>query len=311
MSLCVPEGTNPTYLSGLPVETIFMPPHGPLPPAVATVDFFVAPEDTQRIREALPHMPSLRVFQVLSAGVDWVLPLVPSGVTFCNGAGIHDVPVSEWVMAAILASCKRFFDYRAIQQKATWGGLAANDWYLAEPAPMDDLEGKTVLLLGYGSIGQAVEARLRPFGVEIVRVAKHERAGVHGAHELSDLLPLADVLVVLAPHTAETDKMLGADLLAKLKPGTLLVNASRGGVIDSRALLQELQDGRLQASLDVTDPEPLPDGHPLWTAPGVFITPHLAGWSPRQLERAYAFIRDQVRRHLGNEPLRNVVAEGY
>jgi phosphoglycerate dehydrogenase-like enzyme len=176
---------------------------------------------------------------------------------------------------------------------------------------MDDLAGKTVLLLGYGSIAQAVEARLRPFGVEIVRVAKHARAGVHGPQELADLLPLADVLVVLAPHTAETDKLLGMELFAKLKPGALLVNASRGKVIDTQALLRGLLEGRLQACLDVTDPEPLPDGHPLWTAPGVFITPHLAGWSPRQLDRAYAFVRDQVRRHLANEPLVNVVAEGY
>ncbi|HEY8684164.1 MAG TPA: 2-hydroxyacid dehydrogenase [Chloroflexota bacterium] len=313
MRLCVPEATPAEHLAGIPAEVIVerLPSTGPLPDGIANVDFFVPPEDTDRIREAVRQMPSLKVIQVLSAGVDWVLPVIPPGVTLCNGSGIHDTPVSEWVVAAILATCKRFFHYRAIQLQQRWGGPTPNDWYEGGEGPMDDLEGKTVLLLGYGSIGQAVEKRLVPFGVDIVRVARRPRQGVHETKELPTLLSSTDILVVLAPHTVETDGLLDRELLSRLKKGSVVINASRGKLIDPDALMGALAAGQVRAALDVTEPEPLPDGHPLWSAPNVFITPHVAGWSPRQLDRAYAFVRDQIRRYLSGEPLLNLVTDGY
>jgi len=308
----VPEATPVGHLTGIPGWVVIerLPALGPLPGGIAAVDFFVPPEDPDRIGEAVRQMPSLKVMQVLSAGVDWVLPLVPPGVTLCNGSGIHDTPVSEWVVAAILSTCKRFFHYRQVQLERHWGGPSPNDWYEGGAGPMEDLEGKTVLLLGYGSIGTAVEKRLAPFGVQILRVARTARPGVHEVTDLPQLLDKTDVLVVLAPHTMETEHLLGAKLLSRLKKGSIVVNASRGKLIDTDALMKALEGGQLRAALDVTDPEPLPDGHPLWTASNVFITPHLAGWSPKQLERAYRFVGDQVRRYVAGEPLINQVTAG-
>jgi phosphoglycerate dehydrogenase-like enzyme len=313
MRLCVPEGTPARHLAGIAQEVIVerLSSAGPLSSGIASVDFFVPPEDTDRIREAVSQMPSLKVIQVLSAGVDWILPVVPPRVMLCNGSGIHDTPVSEWVVAAMLATCKRFFHYRAVQLEQRWGGPNPNDWYEGGEGAMDDLEGKIVLILGYGSIGLAVEKRLAPFGVQILRVARRPREGVYETRDLPGLLPRADIVVVLAPHTVETDGLISSEFLARLKKGSVVINASRGKLIDPEALEIALRSGQVRAALDVTEPEPLPDGHPLWTAPGVFITPHVAGWSPRQLDRAYAFVRDQIRRYLNGQPLMNQVADGY
>ena len=145
----------------------------------------------------------------------------------------------------------------------------------------EDLAGRTVMILGYGSIGKAVAERLAPFEVDLIRVARRRRAGVHGAVELPDLLPSAQVLIVLLPFTPETDGLLSSQLLKLLPDGALLVNAARGRIIDQDALLELLSSGRLRAALDVTEPEPLPHEHPLWDAPGVLITPHLAATAVR------------------------------
>ncbi|HWX74081.1 MAG TPA: NAD(P)-dependent oxidoreductase, partial [Solirubrobacteraceae bacterium] len=175
----------------------------------------------------------------------------------------------------------------------------------------DCLAGKTVLIVGYGSIGQALEARLAPFEVELIRVARSARAGVHSAQDLPDLLARADVLVVLLPFTAATVGLLSADMLALLPERAWVINAARGRIVDQDALLELVQAGRLSAALDVTDPEPLPREHPLWDAPGVLITPHLAGDSPRASRKAFALVGDQVRRYVAGEPLINVVEQGY
>lgn len=176
---------------------------------------------------------------------------------------------------------------------------------------LPDLEGKRVLLLGYGSIGKAVEERLRPFGVEVLPVARHARPGVYTPQDLPHLLPQADAVVVLLPLTPETRRLVDREFLSRMKPGALLVNAGRGPVVDTEALLEAVREGRVRAALDVTDPEPLPPGHPLWRAEGVFITPHVAGLSQGFHRRAARFLADQVGRYLRGEPLRNVVQEGY
>jgi phosphoglycerate dehydrogenase-like enzyme len=168
-----------------------------------------------------------------------------------------------------------------------------------------------VLILGYGSIGAAVETRLAAFDVELIRVARHARAGVHAVHELGSLLPLAEIVVVLLPLTRETTGLLDADLLGRLRPGALLVNAARGPIVDTRALVELLRARRVRAALDVTDPEPLPLDHPLWDAPDVLITPHLAGDTDAAERRAFALVGEQVRRYMRNEPLANVVEHGY
>jgi phosphoglycerate dehydrogenase-like enzyme len=178
----------------------------------------------------------------------------------------------------------------------------------------EDLAGKTVLIVGYGSIGAAIEARMTPFGVTMVRVARsaREQPKVSAISELHSLLPAADVVVLIVPLTEATMGLMGAKEIARMKPGALLVNAARGPVVVTDALVEALQAGRIRAALDVTDPEPLPVGHPLWTAPNCLITPHVGGSTPEFIHRAFRFAAEQVRRFVAGQPLENVVTDaGY
>ncbi|HET7338073.1 MAG TPA: 2-hydroxyacid dehydrogenase [Candidatus Dormibacteraeota bacterium] len=250
----------------------------------------------------MPRLDGLAVVQTLSAGVDWLVGSVPAGVVLCDAAGVHDVPVSEWTMTAILAM------QRELPLQLEWQKTAS--WHRPGPETAD-LEGSTALILGSGSIGRALESRLAPFGVNIIRVARERRDGVHAASDLPGLLPQADIVVILLPLTSETKGMVDSRFLASMHDDALLVNAARGPIVDTAALLAEVQRGRLRAALDVTDPEPLPDGHPLWSAPGVLITPHTAGSSRAFAARAWRFVADQIGRYTRGEPLRNVVVNGY
>jgi phosphoglycerate dehydrogenase-like enzyme len=262
-------------------------------------EFLVPLSGDQRLRELLPRMKALRVIQTLSAGVDW-LPPTPPGVTLCDASGTRDTAVAEWVLATILASTKTLGELRDRQREHRW------EWHQS-----GELAGSTVLILGYGSIGRAVERRLEPFEVELIRVARHARPGVHPEEEVRELLPRAEIVVVLLPLTPATRGLLNAELLECLRPGALLVNAARGPILDTAALLELLQAGRVRAALDVTDPEPLPAGHPLWDAPGLLLTPHFAGDTVAADRRAFALIGEQVRRYARGEPLANVVTQGY
>jgi phosphoglycerate dehydrogenase-like enzyme len=166
-----------------------------------------------------------------------------------------------------------------------------------------------VLILGAGGVGQALAKRLAGFEVEVTMVARTERNGVVSVSELPDVLPLADIVVVAVPLTAETERMVDAEFLASMRSGSLLVNVSRGAVVDTEALLAEVEAGRLRASLDVTDPEPLPSTHPLWTAPGVLMTPHLGGNTSAYLPRARRLVARQVRAWRSGARLDNIVFE--
>lgn len=168
-----------------------------------------------------------------------------------------------------------------------------------------------MLIVGYGSIGRALEARLLPFGVNVLRVARHKREGVYSLTELPALLPQAHVVVILLPLTAETRGLVDTRFLGTMRPGSLLVNPARGPIVDTDALTRVVLAGRLRAALDVTDPEPLPDGHPLWSAPGALITPHVAGAVRKLYDRAWGLIAEQVRRYVAGETLRNIVVDGY
>ena len=277
-----------------------IPRDGELPAEILDAEFLVPGAADKRLEAALAQMSSLRVIQTLSAGVDRLLAKVPAGVTLCDARGSRDVAVAEWVLAVVLSALKLVPQMRDAQRE--------HAWKQAQPA---ELAGRTVLILGYGSIGAAVEERLAPFGVELIRVARGERAGVHAVAELRTLLPLADIVIVLLPLTPETQGLLDAGLLSLLRPGALLVNAARGAILDTAALLELLQAGRVQAALDVTDPEPLPPQHPLWDAPGTLITPHFAGDTVAAERRAFALVGEQVRRYVRGEPLVNVVEGGY
>lgn len=248
------------------------------------------------------RLPGLKVVQAFSAGVDWLLPLIPPGVVLCSAVGVHDASVSEWVMAAMLAMRRRLPEFGDAQRRAEWNRTIAEP---DEPSqhPIADLEGQTVLVVGYGSIGRALGLRLAPFGVRLIGIAQHARSDAEPLKSLPRLLPDADVVVDLLPLTPETNKVVDADFFARMKAGALFVNAGRGGTVDTDALVGALRSGHIRAALDVTDPEPLPPGHPLWHAPNVLITPHVAGNVAREESRAYQFAGEQIRRYAAGEPL--------
>jgi len=254
-------------------------------------------EIADRLPGLFDELPHLHVIQALSAGVDWLLPKVPAGVVVCRAVGVHDGPVSEWVVAAILAMQRRLPEFVEFQQRGEWNRSTA------EPPETDDLDGHTVLIVGHGSIGRAVAVRLAPFGARVIGVARHAREDAQPVSALPDLLPQANVVVNLLPLTPETERFVDATFLARMKPGALLVNAGRGKTVDTDALLEALRSGRIRAALDVTDPEPLPADHPLWRAPNVLITPHIAGAAARWQARGYRFAGEQIRRLAAAEPL--------
>ena len=274
-----------------------------LPPSADEVEFVVYPlgANNPEITRKITQLPRLKTIQILSAGADYILPLIPAGITLCNARGAHTPATAEWTAGVIIASIRNFPRFAA--------GQLAGHW---DPAVSDPVAGKRVLIVGYGSIGEAVERRLAGWEVEIDRVARHARDGVHPIEELPQILPTADVVVILVPVTDETRQLVNAEFLKTMKDGALLVNAARGVIVDTDALLAELTSGRLRAALDVTDPEPLPDGHPLWSAPGLLLTPHVGGAVRASRERAYRVVADQLARLASGQPLLNVIGpDGY
>ena len=257
---------------------------------------FVLPDWMDReTLEAMPRLGRLRVVQALSAGTDWIEARVPPWATLCNARGARDVAVAEWVVGALLGDAYGQFE-----------AARSRRWSDAVPR---ELHGATVLIVGFGSIGREVERHLEPFGVTVIGVARQARDGVHSVAELPDLAGHADAVVVLAPLTPETRGLVDAALLGRMRDGALFVNAGRGGVVDTAALVAELRSGRLRAVLDVVDPEPLPDDHPLWDL-ALAITPHNAGDSAAADERSVRFGAEQLVRFARGEPLLNVVREG-
>jgi phosphoglycerate dehydrogenase-like enzyme len=285
------------------------------------VDFWIASLTPATSHRQWPQLKGVKAVQGLWAGVDALRPLIPPDVTLCNARGVHDAPTAEWAVTAALAMQKYLPFYADLQAKADWSGKdKAEDIYLLSegavrdpdcPVLVEEISDKTVLIVGYGSIGEAVEARLTPFGCNFLRVARSAREGVSPVAALDGLLPRADIVILTAPLTSETRGLMSAARLALMKRGALLVNAARGAVVDSEALTAALVEGRIRAALDVTDPEPLPPGHPLWRAPNLLITPHIATDTPRFMGRAFAFAGEQAQRFARGEPLRNVIRGEY
>jgi phosphoglycerate dehydrogenase-like enzyme len=270
----------------------------PGPDDLGDVVFFTVPYDRPFNTEPIPRLSGVRVVQALTAGYDDLARLVPGGVTLCTARGLHDASTAEHALALILAAQRELPRWVRAQDEGRW-----------EHAHTRSLADCRVLIVGYGSIGSALDARLRACEAETVRVAGRPRPdeGVFGVADLDGLLPAADIVVLITPLSAETRGLLDARRLALLPDGALVVNVGRGPVLDTSAILAETASGRLRAALDVTDPEPLPSGHPLWHSPGTIITPHVAGGAAAFYPRAADFIVQQVRRFAAGEPLRNVV----
>ena len=252
--------------------------------------------------DLLPELPALRWLQTLTAGTDNLAGRIPGQITVCNARGLHDTATAEQALALTLAARNDVTAYERQRQQQVWRTIRQRP----------GLADASVVLVGYGSIGKAIESRLAPFECRLTRVARSAReengVQVHAFGELSDLVGDADILIIVAPLTAETAGLVGADLLARLPDGGLVVNVGRGAIVDTDALLAELTSGRLEAALDVTDPEPLPAGHPLWTAPGLTLLPHIGGHSRAFEPRARRLVADLLTRlAVGGEPA-NIVS---
>ncbi|MGW5155705.1 2-hydroxyacid dehydrogenase [Nonomuraea wenchangensis] len=273
----------------------------PVPEGIEEVEVWVPPLiPVPDVPGTLAKMTSLRLVQTVTAGVEPYRPHMPAGTLLCNARGVHDAGTAEWAVGAMIAVLREFPGFADAQRRGEW--TYHHTGVLAD---------STVLIVGYGSIGAALERRLEGFEVEVVRVARTAREGVHGMAELPALLPRADVVVLLVPSTPDTAGMVDAAFLGRMRDGAVLVNAARGSVVDTDALVAELRTGRVRAALDVTAPEPLPEGHPLWSAPGVFITPHVAGSTPASERRMLRLIRAQLGRYRAGEDLDNVITASY
>jgi phosphoglycerate dehydrogenase-like enzyme len=301
VTICLPDSAAVRLASPHPedVEVLTWDGSGAPPAGIERVEFWVASSGLDH-KAMMQAMPQLRVVQALSAGIDYLIGLIPEGVTLCDGRGVHGGATAEWALTAILASLREFPGFVRAQEREEWTQHTT-----------DELQGKRVLIVGAGDLGEQTARRLRAFDAEPTMVARHARNGVHAVADLPKLLPAADVVVIVIPMTDETRHMVDRDFLAKMRDGALLVNAARGPVVVTDDLLAELQSGRLHAALDVTDPEPLTTGHPLWSAPNLLLTPHVGGAVRGFPERAYALVRAQLTRYAAGEPLINVVEGDY
>ena len=283
------------------------------------IDVWIPDPYSTRALRVWPHLRGVRLVLSMMAGTEWIPAAVGPHVTICNARGAHNISTAELTLTAILTMLKYVPLYVDIQRSGDWRRrseasrlyqqLTHDQRSYHPPVKLEELTGKTVLLVGHGSIGKDIERLLEPFHVEILRVARTARTQplVHPVSELDILLPRADVVVLILPLTSESKGLIGARQFTLMRQGALLVNAARGGIVQTDALVSALNSGRIRAALDVTDPEPLPPDHPLWRCPNLFITPHIGGSSPQFDARALQVAAAELRRYMNGEPLKNVV----
>jgi phosphoglycerate dehydrogenase-like enzyme len=246
----------------------------------------------------IPEMKSLKVIQSPNAGVDDVLKIRPDGVTLCNAAGVHDASTAELAVALAIASRRGFAAFARDQVAGHWGHER-----------MASLTDSKVAIVGYGNIGKTIAAMLGNFEVTITAFTRSGSDGSLTFDQFDRLLPTFDVIILIVPLTDQTHHLMNAQRLAAMKDGAALINVARGPVVDTEALIAELNSGRITAGLDVTDPEPLPHGHPLWSAKNVIITPHVGGDSEAFISRGRKLVEEQMARYASGQPLLHIVAQ--
>lgn len=241
-----------------------------------------------------------KLVQVQSIGYDGLADLLPAGITLANAATVHEASTAELTVGLILASQRGIPDFVRAERTGEW---------LQTQRP--SLADRRVLLIGYGGVGAAIEERLLPFEVEVTRVAssarEDERGPIHGIDELPGLLPHAEIVIVVVPLTDDTRGLIGDTFLAALPDDALVVNVARGPVADTDALVEHATSGRIRLALDVTDPEPLPADHPLWSLPNVLVSPHIGGATSAMLPRMARLLRRQIEHLLADEKPENIV----
>ena len=275
--------TNPAETSDLSEVTFYVPTYLGGRPAL----------------ELTKKMPNLKVLQVPNAGYDDAMEFLRPGITLCNGRGIHDDSTAELAVGLTIASLRGFATFVRDQDKGEW----VNKNY-------DSINDRKIGIVGFGSIGSTIARMLSGFSVEIVAFTQSGRDNTIAITDLDKHLPSLDVVILILPLTKESKHLFDARRLALMKDGALLVNVARGPIVDTDALVKELNSGRITAGLDVTDPEPLPKGHPLWSAKGVLISPHVGGNSSAFEKRARRLIESQLNLLAQGKPLNNIIVAG-
>lgn len=313
-----PATLAPEFLHDFPQDVELIPLPNPLDHDVE-LDVWLPDPYAGIAMEMWPHLHGVRLVLSLMAGTEWIPTTCGPHVTICSAHGAHNVSTAEWTVSAILATLKHFPFYFEMQRDGKWkrrfesparyAAITGDNRPLYPPVMLEELTGKRVVLVGHGAIGKEIERMLEPFHVEMVRVARSARTEplVHTVSELESLLPQADVVVLILPLTPDSKGLIGKRQLALMKQGALLVNAARGPIVVTDALVEALQAGKIRAALDVTDPEPLPDGHPLWKCPNLLLTPHIAGSTPQFAPRSLATAAGELRRYMAGQPLENMV----
>jgi phosphoglycerate dehydrogenase-like enzyme len=301
LTVLVPGEEGRAALAGLDgVDPVVYDPAAPMPDAASHAEVLVVPiVHADRMATAMRDMPKLRLVQTLSAGTDQWEGHLPSGVGLSNARGAHGGSTAEWAATVLLSIYRQIPRWVSDQAARTW-----------RPGTTETLDGQRVLILGAGDLGTNLRRMLEPFGAAVTMVARTPRAGVHGLGELPGLLAEHDAVVVMVPYNDETHHLVDAGFLARMPDGAVLVNAARGPIVDTGALLAELRAGRLRAALDVTDPEPLPADHPLWDAPGVLITPHVGGNTAGYPGRSWAVAARQIAAFAAGQDPPNLVSPG-
>jgi len=292
------EALYEAILERADVDVVFWDMTGPAP--APAIDVVVTPYMVGHAVLAQLANVTTRLVQSQLNGYDGVAEMLPAGVTYANAAGVHETSTAELALALILASQRGIADFVRAAERGHW-----------ERQYLHSLADRRVLLVGYGGVGRAIEERLLPFETTVVRLARHERRDergtVYGFDALGEQLALADIVVVGVPLDASTEGLIDDDFLSAMRDGTLLVNIARGKVAHTDALITHASTGRLRLALDVTDPEPLPDGHPLFAMPNVLISPHVGGATSAMLPRMARLLESQIDRLArGDEPA-NVV----
>ena len=245
------------------------------------------------------RMPNLQVLQMPNAGYDDALAYVRPGLTLCNASGVHDASTAELAVGLALASRRGFPEFIRDQIAGTW-----------DHRRFTSLSDSNIGVIGFGSIGKQVVKNLSGFDVSVTSFSKSGRDGSVKIDELDKHLPNLDIVILILPLTDESRHMFNKERLAKMKDGALIINVARGPIIETDALINELNSGRLFAALDVTDPEPLPAGHRLWSAKNLLLVPHVGGNSTAFEPRGRKLVESQLALLAEGKTLNNIVAKG-
>ncbi|MFL2000916.1 2-hydroxyacid dehydrogenase [Microbacterium sp. A1-JK] len=299
----VPTDRLAADLQPLPegVDLVVWPMDGPAPRD--RFDMVVPPYMT--MTDVIERVRGVQIglLQSQSIGYEGMEELLPPGLPFANASTVHEASTAELAVALTLAAQRRIPEFVRAQDQHSWRGRFS-----------ESLADRRVTLLGFGGVGKAIAARLAGFEVELTAVASRAREedgiAVRAIDDLHEVLAETEIVIASLPGGDATRHVLDAAALAALPDGALVVNVGRGPLIDTDALVAEVGSGRLRAALDVTDPEPLPEDHPLWSLPGALVVPHVGGASSAMGPRIARLVRRQIDRLVAGEPPLNVVIGG-